>query len=462
MKLRSRNHRLRQAQAARARMENEAEVGPERGHGMVGVGKAWSALWLDIAGYCVKTSITGRMACRAMKWAAVQGWAIAHRYLNRLKSLYYNHSPIWNEVRRALRFLYPDTWKNKKQGKSVVDGEKVELREDDRRDGRGPVETRRDVEKIGLRVYNSDPDTITPFVLVTIPPGYSGYGSEDILRYGSTPAGKNRTFPVRAFDDPGVDGMSHHSAINIANEKKLHGWYSAHTCQPPLLLVVLHEVNANVDADQSCQYTPPVVIRHDSPLIVSRLRRSLKQSWTYQSQIRKSKTLGIRELACRNSIKLLRSGSLKAADICIASSITGTYDTDEDDNDAQDDGGGKGRKVDRPTSGNRLEDSILGGQSSGRKFRSAETVEEIKGFEKDKYKVMDHRKQWEGRWDTMTWRDEFRLSEAEEVMVRFFGKRKVGELDKQCWLVEKKLADLARGQIFRLRMGEVLRICWRR
>lgn len=61
----------------------------------------------------------------------------------------------------------------------------------------------------------------------------------------------------------------------------------------------------------------------------------------------------------------------------------------------------------------------------------------------------------------MTWKDEFGLSEAEEDMVRFFGKRKVGELDKQCWMVENKLVNLAKGQIYRLRMGEKVRINWR-
>ncbi|KAL0633690.1 Interferon-inducible GTPase (IIGP) [Maublancomyces gigas] len=50
---------------------------------------------------------------------------------------------------------------------------------------------------------------------------------------------------------------------------------------------------------------------------------------------------------------------------------------------------------------------------------------------------------------------------AEKDMVRFFGKRKVGELDKQCWMIENKLVNLAKGQIFRMRMGETLDVIWR-
>ncbi|KAL0630459.1 hypothetical protein Q9L58_010693, partial [Maublancomyces gigas] len=131
MKLRSTKPSAPASQIAKGKKrKTEAEVGPEGGRGMrpdeilsseaqiilgmVGAGKAWSALRFDISAYCVKEDITGRKACGAKKWAALEGWAIAHPYLKRLKPLFDNPSASQNDVRRALRFLCTDTLKKKK------------------------------------------------------------------------------------------------------------------------------------------------------------------------------------------------------------------------------------------------------------------------------------------------------------------------------------------------------------
>ncbi|KAL0631140.1 hypothetical protein Q9L58_010004 [Maublancomyces gigas] len=270
--------------------KTEAEVGPEGGRSMrpgeilnseaqiilamVGAGKAWSALRFNISAYCVKEDITGRKACGAKKWAALEGWAIAHPYLKRLKPLFDNPSAIGNDVRRAVRFLCSDTLKKKKQGRAVADAQMVELFEDARGDGGGPVETARNVERIGLRVYITDPDAIADFVPGKLPPGYSGYGwgaaafscktsmfslplrIEDILRYASKHhQGRTARALWGASDDPGEEGISHRFEINITDEDELHGWYSAQTCLPPRLMVVLHR--ANDDANEEWESPPP-------------------------------------------------------------------------------------------------------------------------------------------------------------------------------------------------------------
>ncbi|KAL0630460.1 hypothetical protein Q9L58_010694 [Maublancomyces gigas] len=171
----------------------------------------------------------------------------------------------------------------------------VELFEDVRGDGGGPVETMRDVERIGLRVYITDPDTIAPFVPGTIPPG--------------------------------MEGISHRFEINITDEAKLHGWYSAQTCQPPTLMVVLHQVNGNVDADEPWESPPPrgeppwFPVDHeqaapeseeeldppvsDSEVKKSRKRRTriLKLNRTFEERLGKSRRRLHREFDYRDVLK---------------------------------------------------------------------------------------------------------------------------------------------------------------
>lgn len=93
---------------------------------MVGVGKARRVLGSDISICCVKEHITGRKACEAKKWANLEGWAIAHPYLTRLRPLFDNTSAIVNDVGRALRFLCTDTFKKKKLERAVANAQ-IEL-----------------------------------------------------------------------------------------------------------------------------------------------------------------------------------------------------------------------------------------------------------------------------------------------------------------------------------------------
>ncbi|KAL0632328.1 hypothetical protein Q9L58_008808 [Maublancomyces gigas] len=89
------------------------------------------------------------------------------------------------------------------------------------------------------------------------------------------------------------------------------------------------------------------------------------------------------------------------------------------------------------------------------------TVDDMKEFEKDNRKVREHREQWENRWAEVQEEDATAMRKAERDMVRSFGKRGVGELDKRCWLVKTKKANLSLGQLIRLRRGELASVDWR-
>lgn len=80
----------------------------------------------------------------------------------------------------------------------------------------------------------------------------------DILRYASKHHQRRTACALwGASDDPLVEGISHRFEINITDKDELHGCYSAQTCQPPTLMVVLHRVNDNADADEPWESPPP-------------------------------------------------------------------------------------------------------------------------------------------------------------------------------------------------------------
>ncbi|KAL0631193.1 hypothetical protein Q9L58_009945 [Maublancomyces gigas] len=143
----------------------EAEVGPERGRGirpdeilsleaqiilaMGRAGKAWSALRFEISTICVGEDMTGRKACGAKKWAALEG---------------------------------------------LADAQMVERFDDFWGDGGGSVATGRDVERICLRVAITDPDTIAALFLGqshAVTPDMTGC-QWALSKTGRTPIGKSR------------------------------------------------------------------------------------------------------------------------------------------------------------------------------------------------------------------------------------------------------------------------------
>ncbi|KAL0632327.1 hypothetical protein Q9L58_008807 [Maublancomyces gigas] len=53
------------------------------------------------------------------------------------------------------------------------------------------------------------------------------------------------------------------------------------------------------------------------------------------------------------------------------------------------------------------------------------------------------------------------MTDAEEHTVSFFwARRRLGEVDKRCWLVMEGMADMEPGQIGTLRNGETVRVRW--
>lgn len=127
-----------------------------------------------------------------------------------------------------------------------------------------------------MRVYITDPDAIADVVPGTLPPGYRGYGCraaafscttpmlslplriENILRFVSQHHWVRTARAIwGASDNPGMESILHRSEINILDEDELHGWYSAQSCPPPTLMVILHLVDGNLDADKPLESPPP-------------------------------------------------------------------------------------------------------------------------------------------------------------------------------------------------------------
>ncbi|KAL0630613.1 hypothetical protein Q9L58_010540 [Maublancomyces gigas] len=69
------------------------------------------------------------------------------------------------------------------------------------------------------------------------------------------------------------------------------------------------------------------------------------------------------------------------------------------------------------------------------------------------------REWWAGRWDTLRLEDTTTLREAERDMMAFFG-RKVGEIDKRCWMVDHEYATVGQDQVSVLRSGGAPRVEW--
>ncbi|KAL0631251.1 hypothetical protein Q9L58_009880, partial [Maublancomyces gigas] len=73
--------------------------------------------------------------------------------------------------------------------------------------------------------------------------------------------------------------------------------------------------------------------------------------------------------------------------------------------------------------------------------------------------LVEHRRWWAGRWDTLRPEDTGTLREAEKDMIAFFG-RKVGEIDKRCWMVDHEYATVEQDQVSVLRSGAIPRVKW--
>ncbi|KAL0630771.1 hypothetical protein Q9L58_010377 [Maublancomyces gigas] len=70
-----------------------------------------------------------------------------------------------------------------------------------------------------------------------------------------------------------------------------------------------------------------------------------------------------------------------------------------------------------------------------------------------------HRSWWAGRWDTLKPENATTLREAEREMMAFFG-RKVGEIDKRCWMVDHEYATMGQDQISGMRSGKTPAVKW--
>lgn len=50
------------------------------------------------------------------------------------------------------------------------------------------------------------------------------------------------------------------------------------------------------------------------------------------------------------------------------------------------------------------------------------------------------------------------MRDSERDMLRFFGKGKIGELDKRCWLITTRQVRLTSGQLLQLGRGEIVTV----